>query len=106
MYISKEIKEKITLLFKTDHEMIEKLYNCDVSAIREIGILSHKGINPNDVIVAYESENQSAINDIYQQAKRLVELQELYKELCYEYYQKQEASSEYLDEPNSHKKSF
>ena len=88
MNISKENKERINLLFKTNPEMIEKLYKFDVETIREIGILSQSGINPDDVIVAYESGDPSTMNYLYQQAKRLVGLQELYKELCLEYYKK------------------
>ena len=88
MSISKETQEKINLLFKNDPEMIEKLYKCDAEAIRKVGSLSKRGINPDDVILAYESEDPSTMNFLYQQAKRLVELQELYRELCFEYYQK------------------
>ena len=65
-------------------EMIEKLYNCDAEAIREIGSLSQRGINPDDVITAYESSDQDTMDYLYQQAKRLVGLQELYKDLCFE----------------------
>jgi len=86
MNISKELKERINHIFKTNPEMIEKLYNCDAEAIREIGRLSQRGINPDDVVAAYESGDHSTMNYLYQQAKRLVELQELYKELCVEYY--------------------
>jgi len=75
MAISKETQEKINFLFKTNPEMIEKLYRCDADAIREIGSLSQKGINPDDVIVAYESGNPNNIEYLYQRAKRLVGLQ-------------------------------
>ena len=85
MVFSKGTQEKISLLFKTNPEMMEKLLRCDAEAIREIGFLSQKGINPNDVVAAYESNDPEAVNVIYQQAKMLVELQELYKDLCLEY---------------------
>ena len=88
MSISKETQEKINFLFKTNPEMIEKLYKCDAEVIREIGSLSQRGVNPDDVIAAYESGDSNTMNNLYQQAKRLVELQELYKELCFEYYKK------------------
>ena len=88
MGVSKETKEKINLLFKNKTEMIEKLYNCDAEAIREIGYLSQRGIDPDDVVVACESGDQNTMNYLYQLAKRLVGLQELYKELCLEYYEK------------------
>jgi len=101
MGISKEIQERINLLFKTNSEMKEKLYKCDAEAIREIGILSQKGINPDDVIAAYESGDPSSINYLYQQAKKLVGLQELYKELCFEYYKKIKATPEAVENSNS-----
>ena len=102
MNISKENQEKINLLFKNDPEMIEKLCKYDAEAIREVGILSQRGINPDDVIVAYESDDSSTMNYLYQQAKRLVELQELYKELCFEYYKKKNTSG-HLEDVSSHK---
>ena len=101
MGISKEIQERINLLFKTNSEMKEKLYKCDAEAIREIGILSQKGINPDDVIAAYESGDPSTISYLYQQAKKLVGLQELYKELCFEYYKKIKATPEAVENSNS-----
>ena len=88
MIVSKETQERINFLFKTNPEMIEKLYKCDAEAIREVGSLSQRGMNPADVIAAYESGDPSTMDYIYQQAKRLVGLQELYKELCFEYYNK------------------
>ena len=101
MGISKEIQERINLLFKTNSEIKEKLYKCDAEAIREIGMLSQKGINPDDVIAAYESDDTSTMNYLYQQAKRLVGLQELYKELCFEYYKKIKATPEDVENSNS-----
>lgn len=101
MGISKEIQERINLLFKTNSEMKEKLYKCDAEAIREIGILSQKGINPDDVIAAYESGDPSTMNYLYQQAKKMVGLQELYKELCFEYYKKIKATPEAVEISNS-----
>ena len=100
MELSKGTQEKINFLFKTNSEMIEKLYRCDVDAIREIGSLSQKGINPDDVIVAYESGNPNNIEYLYQRAKRLVGLQELYKEMCFEYYKKTKENPENVEQPN------
>ena len=88
MGISKETQDKINLLFKTNSEMKEKLLQCDADAIREVGSLSQKGMNPDDIIAAYESGNPETMKYLYLQAKRLVGLQELYKELCFEYYKK------------------
>ena len=106
MSISKETQERINFLFKTNPEMIEKLYKCDADAIREIGSISQRGINPDDIIVAYESGDQSTINYLYQQAKRLVELQRLYKELCFEYYKKTKDDSESVECSNGQRKSI
>ena len=101
MELSKETQEKINFLFKTNPEMAEKLYRCDANAIREIGSLSQKGINPDDVIVAYESSDPNTMNYLYQQAKRLVVLQELYKELCFEYYKKPKDTLENIEHSSS-----
>lgn len=103
MSASKETQEKINLLFKTNPEMRDRLYNCDAEAIREIGSLSQRGINPDDVVVAYESGDQDTMNYLYQQAKRLVGLQELYKDLCFEYYKKKKDTSGHLEDVSSHK---
>lgn len=104
MSISKETQDKINLLFKNNPEMIEKLYNCDAETIREIGILSQRGINPDDVIAAYENGEPSTMNYLYQQAKRLVGLQVLYKELCFEYYKKAKDQQEHVAYVDSHKR--
>lgn len=68
--------------------MKEKLLQCDADAIREVGSLSQRGMNPDDIIAAYESEDPETMKYLYLQAKRLVGLQELYKELSFEYYKK------------------
>ena len=83
MGISKETQAKINILFKTNSEMKEKLLQCDVDAIREIGKKKKKGMNPDDIIAAYESGDPETMKYLYLQAKRLVGLQELYKELCF-----------------------
>lgn len=101
MSISKEKQERINFLFKTNPEMIEKLYECDAEAIREVGSLSQGGIDPEDVIVAYESGDPDTMNYLYQQAKRLVELQELYKELCFEFYKKTKDNSKGVEQHSS-----
>jgi hypothetical protein len=103
MSISKETQEKINLLFKNNPKMIERLYNCDAEAIREIGSISQRGINPDDIVVAYESGEQDTINYLYRQAKRLIELQELYKDLCFEYYKKVKDKKGNLNDVSSYK---
>lgn len=106
MGISKKTKEKINLLFEGNPEMIEKLYKCDVETIREIGINSQKGINPVDVITAYESGDSNTMNALYQHSKKLVGLQELYKELCLEYYKETEKISKNVEQSNNKKRRF
>ena len=106
MIISKKTQEKINILFKNNSEMKEKLYNCDADAIREIGINSQKGINPDDVIAAYESKDSNTMNYLYQQAKRLVGLQELYKELCFEYYKKTKETSGNVEQSCNQRRSI
>ena len=86
--------------------MIKKLYDCDADAIREIGSLSQRGISPEDIIVAYESRDSSTINYLYHQAKRLVELQELYKDLCIEYYNKTKDTTDYEEQVGRQKNSI
>lgn len=105
MNISKETQERINLLFKTKPEMLEKLYNCDAEEIGKIGRLSQRGINPDDVIVAYESGDPSTMDYLYQQAKRLVELQQLYKELCFVYYEKTKGVSRNAEQSSSQTRS-
>lgn len=104
MSISKEIQERINFLFQTNSEMSEKLYKYDAEAISEIGRLSQRGINPDDVIEAYESGDPSTMNYLYQQTKRLVGLKELYKMLCFEYYKKTKETSESVEHSNSQRK--
>ena len=104
MSISKETQERINFLFKTNSKMIEKLYKCDAEAIRKIGILSQRGINPDDVIVAYESSDPATMKYLYQQAKRLVELQKLYKELCLEYYNQTKDTKESVEHSSAQRK--
>ena len=104
MSISKENKERINTLFKTNPEMIEKLCNWDEEAIRQVASISQGGINPNDVIVAYESGDPNAMNSLYQQSKRLVGLQELYKDLCFEYCNKANDTSRNLEDVSNNEK--
>lgn len=88
MSISILTQEKIDFLYKTNPVMREKLSNLDAEAIREVGSLSQRGMDPDGVIVAYESGDQDTLKYLYEQAKRLVMLKELYKDLCFEYYKK------------------
>ena len=88
MEIRKEIQEKIDILFKNNLIMKERLLNCDPEAIREIGSISQRGIDPADVIAAYESNDPNTMKFLYHQAQKMIKLQELYKDLNFEYYKK------------------
>ena len=57
----------------------QKLLKGDVESIRQIASISQKGINPKDVIEAFES---NSFEEVYKEAQRLLELEQLYKELC------------------------
>jgi hypothetical protein len=50
------------------------------------GIISQKGMNPEDIVDAYESNDSETMKYLYMKAQKLIELQKLYKELCLEYY--------------------
>jgi len=82
---SEELQEKINLLFKNNEELRTKLLEGDADSIRQIGSLSQKRIDPEDVVEAYESNSDEAKEYLYKKAKKMIALQELYKELCLEY---------------------
>ena len=86
MNTSKELQEKINLLFKNNKELKERLLAGDADAIREIGSISQKGMNPEDIVAAYESDDSETMKYLYRKAQKLIELQKLYRELCLEYY--------------------
>ena len=92
MNISKELQEKINLYFKNNEGLRDKLLVGDANAIREIGSISQKGINPEDIVTAYESDDSKTMKHLYEKAKKIVELQKLYKDLCLEYYNKSNRS--------------
>ena len=80
MNISYELKEKIERNFKGyKKDFKNKLLSCDAKAIKQVGIMSHKMIAPEDIVEAYESGN---IDYLYNQAKKMIELKKIYNELC------------------------
>ena len=85
MNISKELQEKINLLLKNNEELRAKLLVGDANAIKEIGSISQKGMNPEDIVDAYESNDSETMKYLYEKAKKIVELQKLYRDLCLEY---------------------
>ena len=79
MKISDELKLKIEKAFPYNKELVNKLLSGDVDAIRSIGIMSGKGIDPIDVIESYENKS---MDYLYRKAKKMIDLQALYEELC------------------------
>ncbi len=77
-----ELRNKIEKLLKKSPKLKAGILRGDAEAIRYIGIESQKGIDPLEIISAYESDK---INRLYLKAKKIIELQELYKEL-YEFF--------------------
>lgn len=84
MKIPKEVKEKIKELFKDNEEFRDKLLLGDPNAIRML-IPRRAGIDPIKVVKAVESNDINAMRQLYREAKRMVELQELYQKLCLAY---------------------
>lgn len=96
MKASKEIQERINLLFKNNKELREKLLAGDANAIREIGSISQQGINPEDVVAAYESDDSETMKYLYRKSQKLIELQKLYRDLCLEYYKSKNDNGEII----------
>lgn len=96
MKTSKEIQERINLLFKNNKELKEKLLAGDANAIREIGSISQQGINPEDVVAAYESDDSETMKYLYKKSQKLIELQKLYRDLCLEYYKSKNDDGEII----------
>lgn len=81
MTISAELKEKIES-YLSDDELKKELLKGNPDAIRKLGNMSGQKIDPIDVIECYENDTADYL---YKFAKRLLNLQELYEELCEEY---------------------
>ena len=86
MNISKELQEKINLIFKNNEELRKRLLVGDANAIREVGSISQKCMNPEDIVDAYESNDSETMKYLYKKAQKQIETQKLYRELCLEYY--------------------
>ena len=87
MLLPVKLQTKIRTLFKNDVKTMELLLNCDPEAIRNIGSISQEGIDPEDVTEAFESNDPEVMTYLYNKAKRIIELKELYQELCNIYYE-------------------
>lgn len=79
MKISDELKEKIEETFSNNEKIKNKLLSGDGDTIRDIGVIAHRGINPEEIIEKFDDDNAEYI---YQKAKKMIEMQKIYKELC------------------------
>ena len=82
MKFSKELEENINEIFKNNDDIRERLLAGDAETIRKIGAISQKGMNPEDVVEAIESNDPEAIKYLYHKAQRIIGMQKLYKDLC------------------------
>lgn len=85
MNFPKDLQDKINLLFQNDKNIREKLLSGDADVIRHIGSISQKGISPEDIVLAFDSKDSDTMDYLYKKAKKMVELKQLYKDLCIAY---------------------
>ena len=85
MILSRETQERIKELFKGNEEMKVKLLSADPDAIREVGVLSQMRITPEDVVSSFDSNDKEAMQNLYNKAKIMLGLRDLYKIMCEEY---------------------
>lgn len=85
MIFSTETQAKINELFSENEEMKARLLSGDSDAIREVGTLSQMRIAPEDVVSSFDSNDEEALKNLYNKAKTMVGLRELYKTMCEEY---------------------
>lgn len=85
MIFSTETQAKINELFSENEEMKARLLSGDSDAIREVGTLSQMRIAPEDVVSSFDSNDEEAIQNLYNKAKTMLSLRELYKVMCEEY---------------------
>ena len=85
MTFSTETKAKINELFNENEEMKARLLSGDSDAIREVGTLSQMRIAPEDIVSSFDSNDKEAMQNLYNKAKTMLSLRELYKTMCEEY---------------------
>ena len=84
MRLSAELETKIRILFENNQEVREELLAGNPDTIREIGFMSQRRIEPQEIVEAYEN-NDGKIDELYKKAKMMLEVKKLYRELCLEY---------------------
>lgn len=85
MIFTVRAQNKIKILFKNDKVMMERLLAWDANAVRELGCLSQRGIEPENVVEAINSGNIETLNYLKKQAEKMIEYKRLYKRLCLEF---------------------
>ena len=85
MNLSKKLQETINILFANNEGIRAKLLEGDAETIRQIGLASQRGIAPEDVIDAYESNDSKTMEYLYKKAKKQVAVRKLYMDLCKAY---------------------
>ena len=83
--ISNGLRKKIEETFKSDEKLRKGLLSLNPEAIQDVAIMGQKKIDPEDVIYAYENEG---LEYLYEKAKKLMEMQKIYEELCESYFKK------------------
>ena len=100
MALSIELQNKIKRLFKDNEVIRDKLLSVDADTIREIGRISQIGIGAEEIVVAFESNDPVKLEELREKAKKLFEMQNLYKELCFEFCVKTRDISPQVNESN------
>ena len=85
MVFTVRAQNKIKMLFKNDKVMMERLLAGDVDAVRELGSLSQRGIDPENVVEAINSGDIEILNYLKKQAEKMIEYKRLYRRLCLEF---------------------
>ena len=75
---SVQTNKKIRALFKNDKELMQKLLDYNLDAIREIGTYSNTGFTSEEIVSAYKN---GKIDKLYKEAERKTQIRVLYYEL-------------------------
>ena len=79
MQLPKELEEKIKTLFVDDAELRMRLLKGEAEAIQQLAMITGK-IDPIEIVKSYEN---NTMDFLYQKAKKLIQIRDLYVELCY-----------------------
>ena len=90
MELSQELKDKIIKVLGDFPELKEQTLNGELEAIRTIGQISRHGLTAEEIVNMYETGKEK---EIYIKAKKLLEMNQLYNDLCNLYYETQSKTS-------------